>query len=141
MSSKKILTVIPYSIRIIRILSAKTLENSLPLQQLRVLFLIKEGLKQTEIAEALQVSTAAISKAINLLVKKKYVIRRAGTDRRSISLKITKDGQKILTQVQDQLTRHLDNQLKKLTKKERDRLNSGLLILEKVMGQVYEYEA
>lgn len=140
MTSKIILSVVPHAMRILRILSAQTMDSSLTFQQFRILYLIHDGLTQTEIADSMQVSTAAISKSINLLVDKNFVTRKDGVDRRTVGLVLTKDGQEVLKVTQKYLVKILDKKLKKLTKKELDTLEAGLSILENVLVQVYEDE-
>lgn len=138
MLSKKILGVVPYSVRIIRRLSLQSLNGMMPLQQLRVLFLIKEGKRQSEMAEILQISEAAMSKCINILVKKKFAVRSACEDRRCVALNLTDEGKKVLTLVSGQLEKKMDKNINKLTKKELEQLSQGLIVLEKIMGQLNE---
>ena len=138
MLSKSILSVVPISIRTIRRFSAKELKGPLTFQQLRILFLVRDGKGQTEIAEALQVSSAAISKVISQLVTKKFAIRAPGKDRRSIELKLTPQGKKITGQVSDKLADRFEKNIKRLSKKEQTDLKHGLAVLEKLMGFVNE---
>lgn len=138
MLSKSILAVVPYSIRTIRRLSAQSLKGPLTFQQLRLLFLIRDGKGQTEIAEALQVSTPAISKMISQLVGKKFAIRTPGKDRRSIDLKLTTQGKKIVGLVSGKLEARFDKNINRLSKKEQTELRQGLIVLEKLMGFVNE---
>lgn len=136
MIAKKILSVVPYSIRLIRKLSLKSLDGSMPLQQLRILFLINEGRRQSEMAEILQVSGAAISKMINILVEKELVERESVTDRRCVGLFLTTKGKKVLKIVSGDLEKKIDKEMEKLSKKELTKLYEGLEVLEKIMGQL-----
>lgn len=116
----------------------KSLDKGMTLQQLRVLFLINEGKGQTEMAEILQITTAAISKMMNLLVEKKYVIRQQGADRRCVKVKLTVSGKKVLDSVSGNIEAKIKTQLVHLTKKEITHLEEGLSVLEKLMGMVNE---
>lgn len=138
MLSKTVLAVVPYSIRILRRLSAEALEAPLTFQQLRILFLIKDGHGQTEIADILKVSTAAVSKMISGLEVKKFALRSPGKDRRSLELSLTSQGKKVLGQVSGKIERRLENKLKLLSKQELEELKKGLTVLEKLMGFVNE---
>ena len=138
MLPKRILSVIPFSIRIIRRLSLESLDGAMPLQQIRVLFLINEGKRQSEMAEVLQVSGAAISKIINQLVLKKYAIRSECEDRRCVGLTLTAEGKKVMGLVSGQIENRLKTNMKNLTKKELEHLSQGLVVLEKLMGQINE---
>ena len=88
---------------------------------------------QTEMADTLQVTMAAISKMINALVEKKLVTRSQGKDRRCLTLKLTAQGKKILKLVTDHVARRLEIGLKRLDTKEKGDLLKGLEILERYM--------
>lgn len=130
MIPKKLLTSIPLSIRTMRRLTAECLDGSITIQQFRVLKLVEEGMGQTEMADTLQVSMAAISKMINGLVEKKLVDRRPGKDRRCQMLKLTSQGNKILKVVTDHVAKRFEIGLKQLSLKEKTELQRGLEILE-----------
>jgi DNA-binding MarR family transcriptional regulator len=136
MISKQILTSIPRAIRTIRMLSKKSVGTTLPLQQLRVLFLIKDGLGQTHIADALSVSMPAVSKIINLLVEKDYVSRQTCEDRRCLKLSLTSKGAKVMNQVSKKIEAQFESGLTSLTKIEKTDLERGLKILDKLMLEV-----
>ena len=138
MLSKSILSVVPLSIRTIRRLTAAAITVPLSFQQLRILILIKEGKGQTEMAELLQVSTAAISKMISQLESKDYALRTPGKDRRSLDLKLTTQGTKVLNKVFGKLENQFEMNIKRLSKQEQTDLGKGLLVLEKLMGFVNE---
>lgn len=138
MLSKSILSVVPLSIRTIRRLTAAAITVPLSFQQLRVLILIREGKGQTEMADLLQVSTAAISKMISQLESKKYALRTPGKDRRSLDIKLTAEGTKVLNKVFGKLENQFEKNIKRLSKQEQTDLGKGLLVLEKLMGFVNE---
>lgn len=137
MLSKKILETIPYSIRTIRRL-AGSYSGDLTFQKFRILTLVNEGMGQTQISQTTQVSMAAVSKIVESLVQLKLLVREQGEDRRSLKLKLTKEGEKVRKNIHEQIGRELDKNLKKLTKKEHEELKKGLLVLEKLMGLVNE---
>lgn len=138
MLSKQVLTVIPLSIRTIRKLQARLLENGLTFQQYRILFLTAQGHSQTEMSEILQVSMAAISKMADMVIKKQLVMKVQGEDKRIATLKLTPTGKKITTKMTGKLEGQIDQKLKTLTKKELTQLSDGLAILEKLMRNLNE---
>ncbi len=138
MLAKKLLESLPSSIRIIRKMTLSVVDGCLTLHQTRVLFLIKEGLGQSQIADLLQVSPAAVSKLMSQLSAKNLVIMKPGKDRRSLDIRLTKDGTKTLTKVLSEVEKKLNKQIHFLSTEERDVLMSGLHILDKLMGQIKE---
>ncbi|WPU63243.1 MarR family winged helix-turn-helix transcriptional regulator [Peredibacter starrii] len=89
-------------------------------------------------ADLLQVSTAAISKMISQLESKKYALRTPGKDRRSLDIKLTAEGTKVLNKVFGKLENQFEKNIKRLSKQEQTDLGKGLLVLEKLMGFVNE---
>lgn len=135
---KKILASIPNSIRTIRRLSVSSLNNDLSFQQFRILNLTREGMGQTQMAQNLQVSVAAVSKAVDGMVKKGLLEREQGEDRRCSKLTITAEGAKAHRLVRGQVEKELEKHFKKLTPKEQSDLSRGLDVLDKLMGYVNE---
>lgn len=138
MISKQILSSIPKAIRIIRALSKKSAEPQLPLHQLRILFLVGEGMGQTQIAETLGVSTPAVSKIVNQLAEKDFIERAGCEDRRCVKLSLTSGGSRIMKSVSKKLENHFESALKTLTSNEKNDLERGLKILDKLMIKVSE---
>ena len=138
MLSKKLLETIPKSIRTIRKLTSETLTESLTFQQMRILILINEGQSQSQMAETLQVSHAAISKMISFLTKKKLVLCNAGNDRRTHVLYVTPKSKVILKKAVNYVCSKLDVGINELSKDEKEQLMKGLLILDRVMTKVKE---
>lgn len=138
MLSNKLLVSIPKAIRTIRRISAGSLQRDLTFQQLRILTLIDEGMSQTQMAQSLQVSMAAISKIVETLVNKKFLIRETGEDRRCLKLKLTPKGRKFHLAVKQSVSKELDIHLKKLTPKELSDLKRGLDVLDKLIGSLNE---
>lgn len=138
MLSKKLLETIPKSIRTIRKLTSETLTESLTFQQMRILILINEGQSQSQMAETLQVSHAAISKMISFLTKKKLVVCKAGSDRRTHVLQVTPKSKVILKRTVNYVCSKLDIGINELSSDEKEQLMKGLLILDRVMTKVKE---
>ncbi len=138
MLSKKILSSIPPAIRTIRRISASSLGSELTFHQFRVLNLIYEGMNQTQMSQNLQVSMAAVSKIVDLLVKKNLLKRETGEDRRCVKLKLTKEGEKLRNHVRIIVEKELEKHLKKLSSKEQTDLKKGLDVLDKLMGFLNE---
>jgi DNA-binding MarR family transcriptional regulator len=93
---------------------------------------------QTQISQNLQVSVAAVSKLVDLLVKRELVKRDPGEDRRSHRLTLTREGEKLRRKVHDAVARELQRNVKKLSKQELSDLKRGLSVLDKLMGYVNE---
>lgn len=138
MLSKKLLESIPQSVRVIRKLSTESVVGALTLQQMRVLNRIHAGEGQTEIAESLDVSLAAISKMIGGLTRKKFIQSKAGVDRRTHVHTLTPKGKQMLDKITKYVSSKLDLGINELTKEEKDQLLSGLIILDKLMNKVKE---
>lgn len=138
MLSKKLLETIPQSIRTIRKLTSETLTESLTFQQMRILILVNEGQSQTQMAETLQVSHAAISKMISFLTNKRLIVCKAGEDRRTHVLQVTEKSKKILKETVRYVRSKLDVGIRELSPTEKDQLMKGLVILERVMKKVKE---
>lgn len=100
--------------------------------------MIFEGMNQTQMSQNLQVSMAAVSKIVDLLVKKNLLQREAAEDRRCVKLKLTKEGEKLRNQVRTSVQKELEKHLKKLTLKEQADLKIGLDVLDKLMGFLNE---
>jgi DNA-binding MarR family transcriptional regulator len=138
MLAQSLLTSLPRSIRVLRRLSRESLAKGVTFGQLRLLFLVKEGLGTTQMAEALQVSVAAISKMINLLEQKKFLIKAPALDRRAVELKLTAQGNKILKMVSLQVEERLNRGLGELTQAEKKELARGILLLDRLMELMHD---
>lgn len=138
MLSAKLIESIPKSIRILRKFSSQSLSGSLTFQQFRVLNLVKEGQGQTQIAETVQVSLAATSKMINSLIKKNFITRKAGEDRRTQILKLTPKGKSTLDKVHKHVMKKLDVGLEDLSSTEKGQLLQGLTVLDKLTQKLKE---
>jgi DNA-binding MarR family transcriptional regulator len=138
MLSSRILETLPQSIRIVRKLVARCLLGDVTFQQFRVLSLTYEGMGQTQMAQTLQVSRAAVSKVVDQLVRERLLQRVPGEDRRTIHLTLTREGEKIRKGIRAVVENEIERSFKKLTKKEQTELLKGLEVLDKLMGSVNE---
>ena len=138
MMSAQILSSIPKAIRSLRRISAGSLKNDMTFQQFRILTLVDEGMGQTQMAQNLQVSPAAISKIVDILVKKDLLVRETGEDRRCLNLKLSSKGEKLRSCIRNEVIKKLDLHLKMLTKKEQADLKRGLEVLDKFIGSLNE---
>ncbi len=129
---------IPFAVRTLRRSCASSLAGEITFQQFRVLSQVHEGMGQTQISQNLQISVAAVSKFVDLLVKRELVKRAPGEDRRSHRLTLTREGDKLRRTVHDAVARELQRNLKKLNKQELSDLEQGLSVLDKLMGLVNE---
>jgi DNA-binding MarR family transcriptional regulator len=136
MLSKKIIESVPQAIRVLRLLSVETLDGYLSLQQLRVLRLAFEGYGQSQISKILQVSMAATSKMVDSLCAKGLLIKKEGKDKRSLDLKLTPKGRKILNQVTSYVERKINDAAKNIEPVERDQLMKGLAVLDKIIQKI-----
>jgi DNA-binding MarR family transcriptional regulator len=138
MLSTKFMETIPQSIRVIRKLVSHSLYNDLTFQQFRVLALTHEGMGQTQMAQNMHISMAAVSKMVDRLVKMKLMEREQCEDRRCFKLTLTKEGEKIRKTIREQVGKELEKSFKKLTKKEQEELTRGFEVLAKLIGIVNE---
>ncbi len=134
MLAKKVLESIPHSVRTLRRMTVAVLDGSLTFHQTRVLFFIKEGLGQSQIAELMQVSPAAVCKLMHQLTEKDFIRMIPGEDRRSRKITLTKEGSKILGVVMRSVEKKLNNGIDSLSNSERDDLMKGLGVLDKLFG-------
>lgn len=138
MLSAKLLDSIPQSIRILRKFSTQSLGGFLTLQQFRVLNLIKEGQGQTQIAETLDVSLAAISKMTTSLVNQKLITRKAGPDKRTQVIRLTAKGRLTLEKVKKYVEKKIDTGIEGLSPEDKRELMQGLIVLDKLMQKMKE---
>jgi DNA-binding MarR family transcriptional regulator len=138
MLAKTLLESIPVSIRTLRKLTVSSLGGEITFHQSRVLFLIREGFGQAQIAEIIQVTPAAVCKLMHQLSEKGFITMCPGKDRRERNLGLTKEGARALSSVSRQVEKKLNKGIDRLTHEERDDLSKGLEVLNKLMGQIKE---
>jgi DNA-binding MarR family transcriptional regulator len=138
MLPQKILDVVPAAVRVIRKLSADSLDGSTTIHHLRVLYLIRLGQGPGLIAESLQVSPAAVSKVLSGLESRGLISRCPGKDRRSHDVKLTRQGERILKMVLKDVEQKITKGLQKLRDSEQAQLAAGLGVLEKLVTLIKE---
>lgn len=138
MLARKILETVPRSIRRMRSFAISLLDEGMTFHQTRVLYLIKEGFGQSEIAETFQVTPAAVCKLMNQLSEKGLISMEPGEDRRSRKLELTATGKKKFAAFTRQMENKLNKQIDGLSPGEKEDLMKGLIVLDKVFGQTKE---
>ncbi len=138
MLAKKVLESIPRSIRVLRSITISVLDGGVTFHQTRVLFLIKEGFGQSQIAESFQISPAAVCRLMHQMEAKGLIAMKPGIDRRERTLELTKNGSKILASVSRQIEKKLNHGLAVLTPEEKESLAKGLTVLDKLIIEIKE---
>lgn len=121
------------SIRSYRIYAQKRLRENgfkITIDQWLIIKVLMEnpGISQQEIAEHVFKDNASVTRIIELLVKSGYLERKIHPeDRRKSDLKITKEGKKIIGDVQSLVLENRKNALMGITKKELETLHKTLL--------------
>lgn len=134
MLATQVLELMPVSMRIIRGLLSHCLDGSITMNHIRVLGGVDKGYSQAEIASALNVSEAAVSKTIRALMEKKLLKKRLGiVDKRSWDVTLTKEGSRILNSVKKQMKDKLDEKIQQMPKADQVDLSRGLEALDKLM--------
>lgn len=100
--------------------------------QLRVLFLIREGHNQCGLlSRHAGVSAAAISRMVDGLVKAELLERSCSdTDRRQVTLIVTKKGERIVTAFRKGLEARFQVALQTLTEQDKKQVELGLAVLQ-----------
>jgi DNA-binding MarR family transcriptional regulator len=132
MLSQEIITALPLFSRTLRRMASEVVKESLTLEQLRVLALIKEGHIQTEISKILSVSMPATSKMIEILVQKKLLTRNVGEDRRCHKLVLTKKGLDLWNKVRKSLSGKVEKALENFSLQDKKRLQECLPVIEQL---------
>jgi DNA-binding MarR family transcriptional regulator len=92
------------------------------------------GITATELAERERVSAPGMSGQLVRLEAAKLIERVRAVDRRRIGLFITPDGDKVLKSVRQKRTAWLVSRLERLDPAERDRIESAVDALEKLLA-------
>jgi DNA-binding MarR family transcriptional regulator len=138
MLASLILESVPPSMQMIRVFAAEALGGDLTLQQFRALKFLGQGLGQSQVAEMLFISVAATSKICDVLVQKKLIIKKAGSDRRSYDIKLTPKGKQTLKVIKKHVETKLEFGIQQLTTREKDELFKGLLVFDSLMKKMKE---
>lgn len=130
MLAKNLRSSLPQAMRLVRLLYVESIDSTFSFQQLRVMALIQEGQSQTQMANTLQVSLAAVSKLTECLVKKEFVLRKTGIDRRTQALSLTAKGKRAFDRANAYVEKELEKGIKKLNQEEKKQLEQGLNVLD-----------
>ncbi len=138
MLSKNLLATLPCSIRVLRKMFSEYLQDNMTQQHFRVLYLANEGMGPTQMAETMQISMAAVSKVVNCATLNSYLEKTTGKDRRSVILKLTPKGKKVLNSISKRVEKRLDLVMRKLSPEEKEELIQGIVVLDKLMHLMKE---
>ncbi len=132
--AKRLLEVIPKSMRVIRRELRQFAKPSLTVPQFRVLAHIHAGTQLTsELAEAHGISLPAMSTLVDGLVRQGFITRQPGTvDRRHVVLKLSRKGETVYAQLRKSLELKLADLVAKYSAQEKTNLLDGLAVLENI---------
>lgn len=133
MLGKRLHEIVPSLMRTIRENYATAQSSELSFHQIRMLYFISCGKSQSEMAEIMSVTPAAVSKIIDGMVVKKLLLRKQGEDRRRQILTLTASGKKTLDKINKTVEDKLNESISQLSSTEYKQLEQGLAVLEKLM--------
>ncbi|MCC2678776.1 MAG: MarR family transcriptional regulator [Pseudobdellovibrio sp.] len=134
--SSEIIEVIPTVMRTIRSEMRKVALPEMTIAQFRILMRLDHGCQSNkQLAEWVGISTAAMSRTIEVLVVKGYVQRKsAESDRREVILALTAQGKKKYEAIKEMAKLTLTPRLDELNGAELKKVHEALLILMEVFG-------
>ncbi len=132
--AKRLLEVIPKSMRVIRRELRQFAKPSLTVPQFRVLHQIASGTQLTsDLAELHGISLPAMSTLVDGLVKRGFIVRQPGmVDRRHVVLSLTKKGESTFAKVRQGTAVRLATLIAPYGSDEKDALIKGLAILDTI---------
>ena len=132
--AKKIMDIIPSSMHWIRSEMRSTMNDEVTVPQFRILASIFRGKNVAcDIAKAQGTSQAAMSKMIDGLAARGFVKREANVDdRRHFHLNLTSSGDAFFKKTRKHAQANLKEQIAFLDQSDREDLERGLLVLEKL---------
>lgn len=132
--AKKLLDIIPPSMIWIRAEMRSVMKEELSVPQFRIMANIFRGNNVAcDIAKSQGISQAAMSKMIDSLVARGFVEREANeNDRRHFHLNLTKAGDTFFKKMRKSAQANLKEQISDLGEEDRQDLEKGLLVLEKL---------
>lgn len=112
------------------------LPDGLSINQFRVLFFVNVGHESScFLARHLGVTAAAMSKMVEVLVKRELLNREVNpNDRRHVRLTLTRAGQTVVRRVRTQVEKNMQVHLDDLNNKEQKQVLEALLLLQKVFS-------
>jgi DNA-binding MarR family transcriptional regulator len=140
MNAKKVssetIEIIPTVMRTIRSEMRGVALPELSIAQFRILMrLDREPQSNKQLAEWVGVSTAAMSRTIEVLVVRGYVQRKAAeSDRREVILGLTSQGKKKYETIKESAKMKLLPRFERLSGAELKKLHEALMILQEVFG-------
>lgn len=140
--AKNLMDIIPSAMNWIRREMRSTMNDELTVPQFRILASIFRGTNVAcDIAKAQGTSQAAMSKMIDGLVSRGFVLREANIDdRRHFHLNLTSVGDAFFKKTRKYAQTNLKEQINTLNKSDREDLDRGLKILEKLFLTAREKE-
>jgi MarR family transcriptional regulator for hemolysin len=109
----------------------------LTMPQFRVLGYLRRNPKASlnDVAEHLGMTAPSASKLVQKLVAEKIVARRAGSDRRRVSLSLTQTGISALAAAREETRENMAGSLGSLSSQDLSTLSAALLVLGKAFSQ------
>jgi DNA-binding MarR family transcriptional regulator len=131
-SAKKLLEVIPKTMRIIRTELRNYAKAEFSVPQFRILIHVSQGPRNnSQLAEHIGVSVAAMSRMVNGLVLKGLLTRTVGpTDRRQVQLILTEKGRNTVNQLTSAVQKTMALRISRLGQRPKRELRTGLSVLE-----------
>ncbi len=132
--ARDILDTVPMVMQVMRTTMRSAAKEQLTVPQFRVLVKLGKGCcSNTELAEWIGNSEAAMSRMVDGLVKKGLVTRDAESrDRRQVKLSLTPKGRSEYTKIREKGAQELSHHLDALSPREKNELKQGLALLRKV---------
>ncbi len=129
--AEQVLDITPWIMHRIRGEMASRTMSGLTLPQFRILTYLRRHPRASlnEIAEHLGLTPPTVSKLVQKLVTQNVISRRAGTDRRRVSLSLTQLGTTALAKARLETRRQLADSLRSLPTKDLATLSAGLRML------------
>lgn len=122
----------------------KNLEVDFSHQHFAILKLLEENqhLYITEFVDILSITKPQMTALIEKLIKMGFVNRaNDNNDRRKIYISATEKGSIITAKINENIDNHIDKILLKLSQKELETLENGLIILQKLCPNCYNKDA
>ena len=127
--------VVPKAMRMIRQEMRGRAGKRLSVPQFRILVqLYRQPMLNHDLAEYQGVAVATMSRMVDLLVRRGFVSRLGDpTDRRKVSLTLTKPGKRFFERIRGEVRRSLASRLARLNNAEKLRLDAGISELAKCL--------
>lgn len=139
--ARRILDVIPAVMREAGLEMRRQTAAGFRMPHYHVLWLVaRQPCTLSELAASQAVALPTMSRTVSTLVERKWVTRsRDPADRRRIRLEVTPEGWAVLQKLRRAAQTHLARRLRRLTTAEREKLLSGLDVLERVFAMEVDH--